>query len=225
MRTFNQDMNKVLGEWVNFLPSTSIELALKLNKKAKGLRDTVTVYPEQEDIFKVFHMIKPNEVKVVILGQDPYHNGNATGAAFACGKTISPSLKQIWDSIKKDTDKEYEGEVNPTLNHLLLQGVLLLNTILTVQEGKPLSHKYMKWENFTASVVHNLSKHSENIVFMLWGSYAQKYNKYIDDSKHLVLMDTHPVYATYNKVDWNCTHFSYCNNYFKQLGISPIKWR
>lgn len=222
---FNDEIEKVLGEWTTFLPDTDLELAMKLYNKAKILRKTIKIYPEQENIFKVFKTISPTNIKVVILGQDCYHDGNATGVAFACKEIISPSFKQIWNSIKKDTNKEYEGKITPELNHLLEQGVFLTNTILTVQKGLPLSHKYMQWERFTASVINQLNKKRTNIVFMFWGSYAQKYKKYIDTDKHLLLMATHPQFANYQGKQWNCTHFSECNTYLKENNIETIKWR
>lgn len=155
----------------------------------------------------------------------PYHDGNATGAAFACKKTLSPSLSKIWSSIKNDSEKEFEGSVNPNLNHLLSQGVFLLNALLTVREGVPLSHKYLNWEHFTASVINEINNNLNNIVFMLWGTYAKNYTKYIDTNKHLLLEDVHPAYAAYQKKEWNCTHFSKCNEYLKEHGKEPIKWR
>ena len=227
MDLFNnkQDTVEVLDKWSSILPYKDIELAAKLSNKAKDLRKANTIYPEQEDIFKVFKFMSPTTTKVIILGQDPYHSGNATGAAFACKETISPSLKQIWNSIKIDTNKEYEGKVNPNLQHLLDQGVFLLNTILSVEKGKALSHKYIGWERFTASVIYNLNRTRSNLVFMFWGSYAQKFKKYIDIDKNLLLMDTHPQYANYQNKAWNCNHFSKCNEYLKENNIETIKWR
>lgn len=219
-----EDKEKVLGRWVNFLPDTEIDFALKLYKKAKGLRSTVTVYPEQEDIFRVFKAIEPLQVKVVILGQNPQHDGNDTGIAFGCKHTVTPTVKQIWSSIKENCKSEYKGKIDPTFNHLLLQGVFLMNTILTVQEDIPLSHKYMGWERFTAATIHYLSKYRTNIVFMFWGN-TQKFRKYVNPDKHLILIDSHPIFSTYRKEDWDCKHFNECNDYLDTYKIKPVQWR
>lgn len=221
---FEEYKELLLGKWVNYLSNTSIEFAINTYNRVDSLRKTYTIYPEQEDIFKVFKIIEPINVKVVILGQDPYHEGNATGIAFACKESLSPSLKQIWGSIKKDTAKEYEGKASPSLSHLTEQGIFLLNSLLTVQKDQPLSHKYLDWETFTSSVINNLSNKQQNIVFMLWGTYAQKYKKYIDSTKHLILEDTHPQFANYQNKEWNCVHFSKCNTYLKEHNIESIKW-
>lgn len=226
MEDYKKYQELLLGKWINFLPSSILEFAITLYNKVDDLRHTYKIYPNQEDIFKVFKLLPPDKVKVVILSQDPYYNDNATGVAFACKHTLSPSLKQIWSSIKNDIiEKEYEGTASPSLVHLVEQGVFLLNSILTVQENQPLSHKYLQWEDFTTAVITELSNKNSNIVFMLWGTYAQKYTKYIDTTKHLVLTDTHPQFANYQNKEWNCTHFSKCNTYLKEHKIEHIKWR
>lgn len=217
--------HNILDTWSNILSEDSINLALKIHGRIEKLRDTLTIYPESNDVFKVFDTIKPVGVKVVILGQDPYHNGNATGVSFACKKSFTPSFQQIWNSIKTTTEKEYDGKVDAQLEHLLNQGVFLLNTILTVEEGKPLSHKRFNWENFTSKVIHDISRTRSNIVFMLWGSYAKKYERFIDSNKHLILTDVHPVYSTYKGEKWDCNHFIKCNEYLGKNNIKPIKWR
>ena len=190
----------------------------------KNIKIPKSHYPKTKDIFKALQLTPFENIKVVILGQDPYHDGNATGVAFACKKSVSPSLKQIWNSIKKDSIKELEN-VNPNLEHLVQQGVLLVNTILTVEEGIPLSHKRLNWEHFIEYVLNELNNNRKNIVYMLWGSQAKAYSKYINSENNLILTETHPVYAAYNNKEWNCTHFSQCNKYLKEHNIEPIKWR
>jgi uracil-DNA glycosylase len=226
--TLDEDYKKyvelLLGKWSTFLPSNISEIGITTYNRVNDLRKTYKIYPEQQDIFKVLKLVPPNKVKVVVLSQDPYYNGNATGVAFACKNSPSPSFKQIWNSIKLDTEKEYAGTVSLELNHLVEQGELLLNTILTVQEGQPLSHKYLQWEEFTAYIINALSLKRDNLVFMLWGSAAQRYSKYIGEG-HLLLTEVHPQFATYKEREWNCNHFSKCNTYLKEHNIETIKWR
>ena len=219
-----KDFEKVLGTWSNSLPDTTLQLGYDIYLRINDLRKSYTIYPEQKDIFKVFNT-PLDSIKVVILGQDPYYNGNVTGVAFACKTNPSPSFKQIWNCIKNTTEKECKEEIGFHLNHLVNQNVFLLNTILTVQESQPLSHKYLNWEQFTSSVINEINNKKKNIVFMLWGIAAQRYKKYIDTDKHLLLMATHPQYATYQDKQWECNHFVECNEYLKTHNIKPIQWR
>jgi len=221
-------VHNILDKWSNILSEEDINLALAVYNRSEKLRESTTVYPNSEDVFKIFDLIQPIEVKTVILGQDPYHDGNATGIAFACKKTLSPSLKQIYNAIKTDIpESTYKGDfkVDTRLEHLTAQGVFLLNTLLTVQKNNALSHKYINWGNFTSRVVHHLSRTRSNLVFMLWGSYAQRYKRYIDSKKHLILTNTHPVYATYKGKQWECDHFSKCNTFLEKHDIKTIDWR
>ncbi len=226
---FKENQNKVhiiLDQWSNILSEDAINKALNIYERVERIRQSgVCIYPNSEDVFKVFELLTPIQVKVVILGQDPYYDGNATGVAFACKNQFTPSFKTIWNTIKETTEKQYEGIIDSSLLHLVNQGVFLLNTILTISNNTPLSHKYLEWEKFTARVIYDLSRTRSNIVFMLWGSYARRYKKYIDSSKHLILEHSHPASSSYNNSQWNCNHFIKANEYLKQFNKEPIKWR
>ena len=184
-----------------------------------------SVYPPPAEIFRAFDLCPFDQVKVVIVGQDPYHGPNqAFGLSFAVrdGIALPPSLKNIYKEIANDLSiRPYESG---DLTRWAKQGVLLLNSVLTVQAGKPASHAGMGWEKFTDAAIGALNQRRDHIVYMLWGRYAQKKGASIDRSKNLVLESAHPSPLAGGAFFGN-HHFSTCNNYLIQHNLEPIDWR
>jgi uracil-DNA glycosylase len=184
-----------------------------------------TVYPSGKEIFKAFDSCAFEDVKVVILGQDPYHGpGQANGLCFSVkeGLKLPPSLQNIFKEIKSDLDKPIPEQGN--LERWAQQGVLLLNATLTVRAGSPGSHQNRGWEAFTDAAISALSKERSHLVFMLWGAYAQKKGEMIDRAKHLVLSAPHPSPFSANRGFLGCRHFSKANAYLKAKGLVEINW-
>ena len=182
------------------------------------------VYPPNEETFRALRLTGVDDVKVVILGQDPYHGrSQADGLAFSVQKGIKlpPSLRNIFKEIEDDLglDSPKHGD----LSFLAEQGVLLLNSVLTVNEGDPASHANRGWEAFTDKIVEILD-HKKNIVFMLWGGYAQKKASKIDKESHCILKATHPSPLSAHRGFFGCRHFSKANEYLVLNGLNPIKW-
>jgi uracil-DNA glycosylase len=186
---------------------------------------TQTVYPPGKDIFRAFDTCGFEETRVVIIGQDPYHGpGQANGLCFsvADGVRSPPSLQNIFKEIQSDLGKPIPASGN--LERWARQGVLLLNATLTVRASSPGSHQNKGWENFTDAVIQELSLRREHIVFMLWGSYAQKKGAMIDRAKHLVLQSPHPSPFSAHSGFFGNKHFSKANEYLMKNGIQPIDW-
>lgn len=184
-----------------------------------------TVYPPGKEIFRAFDECDFSDVKVVILGQDPYHGpGQANGLCFSVheGVRVPPSLVNIFKEIKADLGKPIptSGE----LERWAEQGVLLLNATLTVRSGSPGSHQNKGWETFTDAVIKKISDDKQNVVFLLWGAYAQKKGEIIDRNKHLVLMSAHPSPFSADRGFFGCKHFSKANAYLKSMGLKEIDW-
>ncbi|ANW95626.1 uracil-DNA glycosylase [Wenyingzhuangia fucanilytica] len=187
-----------------------------------------TCYPPKDDIFNAFKYCAFKDVKVVIIGQDPYHGkGQANGLCFSYVGTqkFPPSLKNIYKEISNDLAVEMPKSFGD-LTAWAKQGVLLLNATLTVQEGKPNSHQKFGWNSFTDAVIQKISKEKQEVVFLLWGGFAHKKEILIDEQKHKILKATHPSPLGANKGGWfGCKHFSKTNNYLKSLGKKEIKWK
>ncbi len=187
---------------------------------------TYKCYPKGNDIFKAFDLCPFPETKVVIIGQDPYHGeGQAHGLCFSVpvGIPKPPSLENIFKALHQDIGKPIPKSGN--LEHWAKQGVLLLNASLTVRAHEAGSHQGQGWETFTNAVITNLSKHKENIVFLLWGGFAKRKATLIDKSKHLVLMTGHPSPLSANRGYWfGHKHFSETNAYLETHGKSIINW-
>ncbi len=184
-----------------------------------------TIYPPGNEIFRAFDCADFNEVKVVIIGQDPYHGqGQANGLCFSVrdGVTMPPSLKNIFKEIQSDLGKPFP--TNGELERWARQGVLLLNATLTVMASSPGSHQNKGWETFTDAVIKQVSDQKNNIVFLLWGAYAQKKGEIIDRTKHLVLMSPHPSPFSADRGFFGCKHFSKTNEYLKIHGLKEIEW-
>lgn len=184
-----------------------------------------TIYPKASNFFKAFDSTPFDEVKVVILGQDPYHGpGQAHGLSFSVpqGVVVPPSLKNIYKEIEADLKVKMPKHGN--LENWAKQGVLLLNATLSVEGGKAGSHQKRGWEQFTDGAIRALNDQREHLVFMLWGSYAQKKGEFIDRNKHLVLQSPHPSPLSAHRGFLGNRHFSKANEYLKQNGLAPIDW-
>jgi len=184
-----------------------------------------TIYPPKDQIFKAFDLSSFNNTKVVILGQDPYHNeGQAHGLSFSVpvGISIPPSLRNIYQELKSDLNIELSK--NGDLTHWATQGVLLLNSVLTVEKNAPGSHAKSGWVDFTDTVIDILNEQKQNLVFLLWGAYAQQKTELIDQSKHLVLTASHPSPFSAHKGFFGCKHFSQTNDYLKIHNLQTINW-
>ncbi|WP_144899695.1 uracil-DNA glycosylase [Luteimonas cucumeris] len=190
-------------------------------RKAAGAR----IYPPGPQIFAAFDATPFDDVEVVILGQDPYHGpGQAHGLCFSVlpGVPVPPSLDNMFKEIQRDL-----GIARPDHGCLLpwaQRGVLLLNAVLTVEEGKPGAHQGKGWEGFTDHVVDTLNREREGLVFMLWGSYAQAKGRVIDTGRHRVLKTTHPSPLSAYRGFLGCGHFSAANDYLSRRGAKPIDW-
>lgn len=201
------------------------EYFLNLTNFVKQEYKTHTVYPRGKDIFKAFDYCPADKVKVVILGQDPYHGkGQAHGLCFSVpeGTAIPPSLLNIYKEIKSDLGKEIPETGN--LEHWAKQGVLLLNATLTVRARQAGSHQNKGWETFTDTVIEKISQEKEHIVFLLWGAYAQKKGQVIDASKHHILISPHPSPFSAHTGFLGNKHFSKTNEFLKSKGLKEINW-
>lgn len=188
------------------------------------------VYPPNDLWFAAFDNTPFDQVRVVILGQDPYHGlGQAHGLCFSVteGVALPPSLQNIFTEIQTDLLGDAAGKLKPTkgdLTYWAKQGVLLLNAVLTVEQGKPASHQGQGWEQFTDQVVELLANRKKNLIFMLWGNYAQRKGSCIDRLSHLVLTAPHPSPFSVHKGFFGCRHFSKCNQYLSEHGQAEINW-
>jgi uracil-DNA glycosylase len=187
---------------------------------------TQKIYPPGGKIFNAFEQCSPEALKVVIIGQDPYHGeGQANGLCFSVsdGVRIPPSLLNIFKEIRDDLGKEMPKSGN--LERWAKQGILLLNATLTVRAGEPGSHQGKGWEAFTDAVIRKISEQYEGLVFLLWGAYAQKKGEVVDSTKHLVLKAKHPSPMAAKYGGWfGSKHFSQCNAYLESKGKQPIEW-
>jgi uracil-DNA glycosylase len=186
---------------------------------------TCKVYPPGKDIFRAFDTCNFDDVKVVILGQDPYHGeGQANGLCFSVADGVKPppSLVNIFKEIHNDLGKPIPKSGD--LGRWATQGVLLLNATLTVRASQPGSHQKKGWEEFTDAVIRKISDERKNVVFLLWGAYAQKKGEVIDRSKHLVLMSPHPSPFSADRGFFGCRHFSKANEYLRSKGLGEIDW-
>lgn len=198
----------------------------KLKEEIDKRYETTTVFPEKQNIFKAFSLTKLDNLKVVILGQDPYHGfGQAQGLAFSTPANIKnpPSMQNILKEIQSDLDKKSiceDGDLTPWAK----QGVLLLNTILTVEEAKPKSHHNLGWEVFTDNIIKYISDNCKDTIFILWGSPAISKTKLIDRKKHHILTAPHPSPLSSYRGFFGCKHFSQTNNILKSLNKEAIIW-
>jgi len=205
------------------------EYMKELKKKlAEELKSGVIIYPPPKQIFNAFNLTPFDKVKVVILGQDPYHGrGQAHGLSFSVpnGVTPPPSLVNIFKEIESDLAVKPPKTKNGNLESWAKQGVLLLNAILTVRANSPASHRNLGWEKLTNAAIKALSDKREHIVFLLWGKFAQEKEDLIDASKHLILKAPHPSPYSASSGFFGCKHFSKTNDYLLQTGQTPIRWK
>lgn len=186
----------------------------------------LTIYPPKELIFRALELTPFENIKVVILGQDPYHGeGEANGLAFSVNKGVKlpPSLRNIYEELKSDMGIKIPNHGD--LTSWAKQGVLLLNSVLTVEKDKPASHRNIGWEEYTDSIIKKISDKKENIVFILWGKYAQSKKDFIDERKYLVISSPHPSPFSANKGFFGSKPFSKTNTYLKSKGKKEIDWR
>ncbi len=184
------------------------------------------IFPSKEKIFKSFNLTPFNKIKIVIIGQDPYYKKNqANGLAFSINKKIklTECIKNIYKEIKNEIP-EFNIPKHGCLKNWSKQGILLLNSILTVQENKPLSHKNIGWEIFTNNIIFYINKYLSNIIFVLWGNYAKKKKKLINIKKHIILCSSHPSNLSANKGFFGCNHFIKINKILEKNNINKIKW-
>ncbi len=192
------------------------------------VRDAYThhqIFPPAKLIFNAFDLCPFDKVKVVIIGQDPYHGlGQAHGLSFSVNENIPlpPSLKNIYQEIRSDLGIQPLSHGN--LERWAKQGVLLLNATLTVQADLAGSHQKKGWETFTDSAIKAVAEEKEHVVFLLWGNYAQQKAQYIDRTKHLVLTAVHPSPLSAHRGFFGCKHFSQTNQYLTEHGLEPINW-
>ena len=189
-------------------------------------KNGITIYPPSSKIFNAFKLTEFNTIKVVILGQDPYHQeGQAHGLSFSVPRNIPPppSLINIYKELSVDIDPNFDNS-NGNLDSWAKQGVFLLNTTLTVQKGKPLSHSKIGWNVFTDRVIEIISNNKEKVVFILWGMQAQSKKHLINKSKHLILESAHPSPLSAHRGFFGSNPFSKANHYLESNDLKMIEW-
>ncbi|HPE97266.1 MAG TPA: uracil-DNA glycosylase [Chitinophagales bacterium] len=189
-------------------------------------RDGKVIFPPGSQIFNAFNLTPFEQVKVVILGQDPYHGpGQAHGLCFSVPEGVKPppSLVNIFKEQEKDLGIPRPAHGN--LETWARQGVFLLNAMLTVESGKPGSHQQIGWQYFTDATIKALSENKEHLVFLLWGAFAQKKAELIDAGKHLILQAAHPSPFSADRGFFGCRHFSKANTYLQEHGMQKIDWK
>ena len=215
---FHNDWDKVLSE------ELQKDYFKNLLKEVSSLYEEKIIYPPKKDVFNAFRL-SYNDVKVVILGQDPYHgDGEAHGYAFSCLKTpIPPSLKNIYKELYDDLGIE-KNMLDGNLLPWVKQGVMLLNTGLTVEKDKPNSHKDIGWQKFTDEVIKKLNEREKPVVFILWGNNARAKKDLITNPNHLVIESAHPSPFSARNGFFGSKPFSKTNNFLIKNNINPIKW-
>ena len=230
LELIRESMN--IGDWSNYLSSEINEPYFKSlnNFLSISFEKNIDIYPPKECWFKALEYSSFDNTKVIILGQDPYHGeGQAEGLSFSVPKgiPIPPSLSNIYEELETD-DVEFKKPSHGNLISWAKQGVLLLNSVLTVEKNTPTSHTNIGWETFTDQIIKTLSKNKNNLVFILWGTYANTKSSLIDSDKHLLLESFHPSPFSATKKGkkrfFGCKHFSKTNNYLKENDIETINW-
>lgn len=220
-------MNYILNEqWAEILKDRfTKEYKHELFSWLEKEYSTKTIFPPKEKIFNALNFVSPAEIKVVIIGQDPYHTkGQADGLAFSCHNgTPQPSLKNIFKEIHDDLGISMSNSTD--LTNWAKQGVMLLNTSLTVVEHLPASHANPLWHQFTTEIVKILNEQNQPIVFILWGNHAKSFLKYLNNPNHLVLQSAHPSPFSAYSGFFGCKHFSKCNAFLKENGVKEIDWQ
>jgi uracil-DNA glycosylase len=212
--------------WADLLgPEKTAPYFLDLLSFVAERRRSAEVYPPATQVFESIRLCTLENLKVVVVGQDPYHGpGQAHGLSFSVqpGTPAPPSLVNIFKELQDDLGIPPAG--HGYLESWARQGVLMLNSVLTVERSKPKSHADRGWERFTDKVIEMINRHGEGIVFLLWGSPAQKKGRQIDHDRHLVLKAPHPSPLSAHRGFFGCRHFSQCNDYLTKSGREPIQW-
>lgn len=220
-------MGAISGNWAKALePEFRKPYYTDLYKFIKEEYSTHVVYPPSEEIFNALHLTDLHDIKVVILGQDPYHEpGQAHGLCFSVRPDVDipPSLVNIYKELHDDLGCKIPN--NGYLEHWAKQGVLLLNTLLTVRAHQAFSHKGKGWENFTDAIIRAVNNEDRPIVYMLWGSPAQKKAEMLNNPKHLILKAPHPSPLSAYRGFFGCKHFSKCNEFLEKNGLEKIDWQ
>ncbi len=215
------------NSWSKFLNSEfettrMVQLKRFLNLEVKNKK---IIFPESKNIFRCLELVPLEKVKVVILGQDPYHgHGQAQGLSFSvpAGMALPPSLQNIFKELRSDLGSE--SQVSGDLTNWAMQGVLLLNSVLTVEENFPGSHQNKGWEQFTDKIISLINDNCEHVVFILWGSYAQKKAQFVDLSRHLVLKSVHPSPLSSYRGFFGSKPFSKTNQWLLSKDLKEINW-
>ena len=225
--SLQKDMSELPPSWSALLHSANqSDSYQKLQEWLKTERTENTVFPPEKEVFTAFHLTLPSQVKVVILGQDPYHGiGQAHGLSFSVkpGIKIPPSLRNIYKELK--TDLHIEPVKHGTLTHWAQEGVMMLNTVLTVQAHQANSHRKKGWEKWTDHVIQVLSEQCDHLVFILWGSPAHKKSKLIDENKHTLIKSPHPSPLSARRGFFGSAPFSKTNEALLAHNQSPINWQ
>ncbi len=220
-------MSQISNDWLEPLkPEFSKPYYKKLYETVNREYQTGQVFPPANDIFNAFHYTPFHDVKVVIIGQDPYHDiGQAHGLCFSVkpGVDIPPSLRNIYAELHDDLGCEIPN--HGCLTKWAKEGVLLLNNVLTVRAHQPASHSGIGWEQFTDAAIDALNKENRPIVFLLWGKPAQNKAKNLNNPNHLVLKSPHPSPLSAYRGFFGCKHFSKCNEFLISKGLEPIDWQ
>ena len=219
-------MTQDIGDWASYLSDEKNKDYFGSLLSFLNSRVDHEIYPPRGTWFRAFEYSSFNSTKVVILGQDPYHGeGQAEGLSFSVPKGIAvpPSLRNIYKELDQD-DVDFTNPGHGHLENWAKQGVLLLNSVLTVEKNSPASHANQGWEVFTDHVIKLLNEKKSNLVFLLWGAYANKKTELIDSNKHLILSAAHPSPFSAHKGFLGCKHFSKTNNYLKSSNQELIDW-
>ena len=219
-------MTQDIGDWATYLSDEKNKDYFDSLLSFLNSRVGHEIYPPRGTWFKAFEYSSFSSTKVVILGQDPYHGeGQAEGLSFSVpkGMGIPPSLRNIYKELDQD-DVDFTNPGHGHLENWAKQGVLLLNSVLTVEKNSPASHANQGWEVFTDQVITLLNDNKDNLVFLLWGAYANKKSVLIDTNKHLILSAAHPSPFSAHKGFFGCKHFSKTNSYLKSSNQELIDW-
>ncbi|ECQ5882397.1 uracil-DNA glycosylase [Campylobacter coli] len=225
--TINIEDIKINDDWKEFLKEEfNKNYFLEIKKRyIQALNNNAIIYPPANLTFNAFNLTPLDELKIVLLGQDPYHQPNqAMGLSFSVpyGVKIPPSLLNIYKELK--TDLDIEPSKSGDLSSWAKQGILLLNSILSVEAGKPASHSSWGWQEFSDAVISKLSLEKSGLIFMLWGNYAKSKKTLIDTNKHFILEAAHP--SPLARTGFlGCKHFSKANEILRNLGKNPINWQ
>lgn len=215
------------ASWARALPGEAAALGRELLKQSDALRKEHEVFPPRVQVFRALELTPFEAVRVVVLGQDPYHGpGQAHGLAFSVprGQKTPPSLRNIFKEIDASLPAPEPREHATDLTRWAEQGVLLLNTTLTVQARKPASHAHLGWQAFTDACVATLSAKRDNLAFLLWGNHAQAKAPLIDEKRHLVLTAAHPSPFSAHRGFLGCNHFARTNTHLAAHAQQPIDW-